>query len=65
MQKLLLYGLVISVVVCFIIGLLCLIQWRNSKMLVLGRLKDQIIKFRNKHKKMQPFTEEVTDQIEV
>jgi hypothetical protein len=49
--------LVIGVLLGFMAGLLCLIQWRNNKMMLLGRLKDEIIRFRNRHRKMQPFTE--------
>lgn len=46
---------VLGVVVCFVAGLVCLMQWRNGKMAVLGRLKDEIMRFRNRHRRMQPF----------
>lgn len=58
MQKALLYSIVIGVVVLFIAGLFFLIQWRNNKLVILSRLKEEIVRFRNKHKKMQPFSEE-------
>ena len=64
-QKALLYGAVIGVVVCFMGGLLCLMQWRSNKMVILGRLKNEILNFRNRHKKIQPFVEENYEQKEV
>ena len=39
-QKALLYGVVILVLAIFIGGLLCLMQWRNNKMVILGRLRN-------------------------
>lgn len=42
----------------FITGVLCLIQWRDNKLSLIGRIKDEIIRFRDKHRKMQPFSEE-------
>ena len=38
-QKLLLYAFLVGVIVLFVGGLLCLMQWRNNKMVILGRLK--------------------------
>lgn len=64
-QKALLYGVVILVVVGFIAGLLCLMQWRNNKMVILGRLRNEIMNFRNRHKKMQPFVEENYEHKEI
>jgi len=55
-QKAVLYGVVFLVVSSFIIGLLCLIQWRNNQLSLIGRIKDEIIKLRDRHRKMQPFT---------
>ena len=43
-------------------GLLCLIQWRNNKLSLIGRIKDEIIRFRDRHRKMQPFVEEEPDK---
>ena len=57
-QKILLYGIVMLVIVAFVVGLLCLIEWRNNKLSLLGRLKDEIIRFRDRHRRMQPFVEE-------
>ena len=42
----------------FVAGLLCLIEWRNNKLSLLGRLKDEIIRFRDRHRRIQPFVEE-------
>lgn len=57
-QKAMLYGVVFIVVASFIVGLLCLIQWRNNQLSLIGRIKDEIIKLRDRYRKMQPFTEE-------
>ena len=57
LQKVFLYGIVSAVVIGFIIGLLCLIQWRNNKLSLIGRIKDEIIRFRDRHRRMQPFVE--------
>jgi len=40
LQKALLYGVVFLVVALFVTGLLCLIQWRNNKLSLIGRIKD-------------------------
>jgi hypothetical protein len=64
-QKALLYGIVILVVACFVGGLLCLMQWRNNKMVILGRLKGEILNFRNRHKRIQPFVEENYEHKEI
>ena len=58
MQKIFLYGIVLLVIGAFVVGLLCLIEWRNNKLSLLGRLKDEIIRFRDRHRKLQPFVEE-------
>lgn len=55
-QKGILYGVVFMVVASFVGGLLCLIQWRNSQLSLIGRIKDEIIKLRDRYRKMQPFT---------
>jgi hypothetical protein len=60
-----LFGVVLGVVTLFIGGLVCLMQWRKNKMMILSRLKDEIMRFRNRHKKMQPFTEENIDHKEI
>jgi hypothetical protein len=57
-KKILTYGVVLTVVAIFIFGLFCLIQWRNEKMIILARLREEIVKFRNRHRRMQPFVEE-------
>jgi hypothetical protein len=31
---------VLGVVILFVAGLVCLMQWRKNKMMLLGRLKD-------------------------
>ena len=49
-------------VIGFIIGLLFLIQWRNNKLSLIGRIKDEIIRFRDRHRRMQPFVEEEPDK---
>ncbi len=56
---------VVGVIVVFICGLICLMQWRKNKMMLLGRLKDEILRFRNRHSRMQPFAEENVDQKEI
>lgn len=56
-QKAFLYGVVSVVVAAFVCGLLCLIQWRNNQISLIGRIKDEIIKLRDRYRKMQPFTE--------
>ena len=58
MQKIFLYGIVLLVIGAFVVGLLCLIEWRNNKLSLLGRLKDEIIRFRDRQRKLQPFVEE-------
>lgn len=40
MQKLLLYGVVLSVVLIFVLGLLGLIRWRSNQLGLIGRIKD-------------------------
>lgn len=60
-QKGILYGVVFLVVASFVVGLMCLIQWRNNKLSLIGRIKDEIIRFRDRHRRMQPFTEEEQD----
>jgi len=64
-RKAMLYGIVILVVFGFVVGLLCLMQWRNNKMVILGRLRNEIMNFRNRHKRMQPFVEENYDHKEI
>lgn len=49
-----LYFSVLAVVVTFVAGLVCLMQWRNNKMAILGRLKDEILRFRARHRRVQP-----------
>lgn len=56
---------VVGVIVVFICGLICLMQWRKNKMMLLGRLKDEIVRFRNRHSRMQPFAEENVEQKEI
>jgi hypothetical protein len=56
---------VVGVIVVFICGLICLMQWRKNKMMLLGRLKDEILRFRNRHSRMQPFAEENVEQKEI
>lgn len=56
---------VVGVIVMFICGLICLMQWRKNKMMLLGRLKDEIVRFRNRHSRMQPFAEENVEQKEI
>jgi hypothetical protein len=58
LRKIITYGIVLLVVAAFVLGLYCLVQWRNEKLVVLSRLKDEIIRFRNKHRRIQPFVEE-------
>lgn len=60
-----LFSAVVGVVVLFVCGLICLMQWRNNKMVILGRLKFEIHRFRNRHQKMQPFTEENVEQKDI
>lgn len=64
-QKIMLYGTVLGVLVAFVGGLLCLMQWRNNKMVILGRLKNEILHFRDRHKKIQPFVEENYEQKDI
>ena len=40
LEKLIRYGVVVIFVLLFISGLICLIEWRNKKLLILGRLKE-------------------------
>jgi hypothetical protein len=56
---------VVGVIVVFICGLICLMQWRKNKMMLLGRLKNEILRFRNRHKSIQPYTEENVEQKEI
>lgn len=58
-EKLYLYGVVILTIGAFIVGLIFMVEWRRNKLFVLGKIKDQIQKFREKHRKMQPFTEDI------
>lgn len=58
LQKAILYSVVVAVVIGFIVGLMCLITWRNNKLSLIGRIKDEIVRFRDRHRKMQPFVEE-------
>jgi hypothetical protein len=60
-----LVGTVLGVVVVLAGGLVCLMQWRRNKMMLLGRLKDEILRFRNRHSRMQPFAEENVEQKEI
>lgn len=60
-----LLGAVLGVVVLFAGGLVCLMQWRRNKMMLLGRLKDEIMRFRNRHSRMQPFAEEHVEHREI
>lgn len=39
-QKGLLYGIVLLVLSSFVMGMLCLIQWRNNQLSLIGRIKD-------------------------
>lgn len=64
-ERVVLVGVVIGVITVFVGGLVCLMQWRKNKMMMLSRLKDEILRFRNRHKKMQPFTEENVEQKEI
>jgi hypothetical protein len=62
LRKIITYGIVLLVVAAFVLGLYCLVQWRNEKLVILSRLKDEIIRFRNKHRRIQPFVEEQVPQ---
>ena len=57
LRKVITYGIVLLVLAAFILGLFCLVQWRKEKLVVLSRLKDEIMRFRNRHRRMQPFVE--------
>ncbi len=61
MQKGILYGIVFIVVGIFIAGIMCLIQWRNSQLGLIGRIKEEIVRIRERYRRMTPFVEEDGD----
>lgn len=62
-QRTFLYSIVVAVFVLFLVGVVCLIQWRNGRLDLIDKLAHEIRELRTKEKKTVPFTEE--NQIEI
>lgn len=52
------YAIVITVVMIFFAGLICLVQWRNGRLDIIDELADEIRKHKDKERRMRQFVEE-------
>lgn len=58
LQKWVLYGVVGAVVLGFGLGLGCLVRWRDGQLGLIGRIGQEILRFRDRQRKLRPFVEE-------